>query len=95
MKAQHSSSKPLEQRYLMEILSKIATMASKEASLVFKVVLSLTIQALFFNVSINKFLLFIDNSASKGGAFKVTASKLFLFKSEFIHNYAVEGGVVH
>jgi hypothetical protein len=52
MKAQHLSSKPLEQRYLMEILSKIATMDNKEAYLVFKVVLSSTIQALFFNVSI-------------------------------------------
>jgi hypothetical protein len=36
----------------MEILSKIAIMVNKEASLVFRVVLSLTIQALFFNVII-------------------------------------------
>ena len=79
----------------METPFRIATMQTKEASLGLKVVLSSMIQVLFSNVRIFQFSLSIVNSASKGGAFKVTASKLFLFKSEFIHNYAVEGGVVH
>lgn len=58
---------------------------------------SLTILGLHFNVRRNfpYYLLNIAISGNKGGAFKVSGSKLYLVKSEFIQNYAVEGGVIY
>jgi hypothetical protein len=38
--------------------------------------------------------LIIGNSGNSGGAFKVTASKLYLNYSEFYKNYALEGGAI-
>lgn len=73
-------------------------MGIKEVYLGLKVVPHLTIQGLSSNVIIfNGCLktLNIVNSANKGGVFKISMSKIYLVNSEFIQNYAVEGGVIY